>query len=146
MSQQDWGDVADFLIPKGQTMNFKQAVEKITREFITDKKSFSAHDISVELRKRVNQITIDDRQKEDIDIGGYTVNTIRVDHEEVKPLVHDFMTESMDLLSYRKVNPNGYWLYEPDEGDDQDDNQDDGQIVNTANDGTNYDGTPQFRN
>jgi len=125
------------------------AVEGIVAEFVAGQKTFSAHDITSEIRTRSNQgtVTIDPTETGTVRVNGADVP--RIVHEEIRDFVHDLFGQGK-LANYGRANHGQYWEYAPvaDDGADaadaaDDDSADDGNGSGGGGNGT-YDGTPSL--
>jgi hypothetical protein len=139
-------------------MLFEEAVQNVVRTntdllLLEKLDSFSAHDITRQVRNEIHNVDITDRVKEDVDVSGYTVNTVRVDHDEVKEIVHAFMVKQMDDGILVKRTTNGtHWVYEKvkqvQNVTQTDDNKNDGDSTDAPKAQTKgkYDGAPSILN
>lgn len=88
----------------------QEVVEETVKEKISDKKSFSAHDIT----RAIRAWTWKDPQNNRVAQNQATIDNTAIcfiNHNEVKPIVHQVMNQYMNEY---KITDNGtFWLYEP---------------------------------
>lgn len=93
-------------------MNLQDAIENVINDFMKGDKEFSAHDITVELRERVNAKTliVDGVGTVKVTASGGSVDASRIVHNDVRDIVVD-MFQSNKLTGYTRTNTGSFWLY-----------------------------------
>jgi hypothetical protein len=95
-------------IPK---TTFASTVIGVIRAFVDLKKSFSAKDVTDEVRELDWHLgKIDKLETGTIFVKGKEVAI--VNHKDVRSIVHRYFNEGY-LVGYDRSNDNGYWLYAP---------------------------------
>jgi hypothetical protein len=91
---------------------FQTAVEAVVTEFVTAQKSFSAHDVTNELRTAVNagKAAIDKAETGIVHVSGAVVP--KIEHDKVRALVHDLF-DAGKMPSYDRANNGQFWTYAP---------------------------------
>lgn len=91
---------------------FNSAVEAVVAEFVAAGKTFSAHDITDEVRQRSNAgtLVIDAAETGTCYNAGSSVP--RVEHNEVRDRVHDLFTAG-SMPGYDRKHTGQYWQYVP---------------------------------
>jgi hypothetical protein len=120
-------------LPAGDLkMQIKMAVDVIVTEWVKANKAFSAHDVTVELRHRVNSgaLQVDPGLAGTAKVGGKDVTNI--EHAIVKEIVEQMWSDK-DFLADRKHNGT-YFTYDPNISPPS------ASPAPAADDGTNYDG------
>ncbi len=94
-------------------VQFEQGVETIVAELVAAEKTFSAHDITVELRDRVNAgtIQIDSNLAGTVQVAGKTVP--KVEHSFIRDAVKALMRGNRFPDYTTQANPAGYIEYLP---------------------------------
>lgn len=95
--------------PSKPTLN--KAIEDVVGELVIAKKTFSAYDVTKELRDKVAKTTVvvDHAESGVVHVGGVPV--ARVDHDYVRDAVHElFHTGKMD--GYDRAHTGSHWQYE----------------------------------
>jgi len=89
--------------------SIQQAVQDAIKFFTDNKREFSAHDITNQIRQRVNsgEYEIDGISK--CTLGG--ISTQVISHNDVKNIVK---IETQNIVRYNKQHKNGYYVYVPD--------------------------------
>jgi len=95
-------------------MLFKSFVKLVIDDFITNQITFSVHDVTKEVRNRVNvdPNVITDKQLTDVPSGQTIIKTILVCHNEVRDIVYSFLPE-IDMLGYVREHNGSYWEFKP---------------------------------
>ena len=88
-------------------VTFNDTVQKVVEEFLAAKKSFSAYDITKELRNTIGKYNLDPAETGTVVVGGVAVP--RIDHEAVKAVVHN-----LAMPGYTRVHNGTYWEYSED--------------------------------
>lgn len=127
----------------GTIKTLQQAVvDEITQGFVANQCEFSAHDVTVCLRKKINDGILELAGVAVEDVDG--INTQRVSHEDVRFVVHDHCGNGIcNIPGYeRRWNPftngrpGGYFTWASlgthTDDDDDDDDDDDGTIAQPA--------------
>lgn len=128
-----------------------KAIDDQVALFITDKKEFSAFEVTKALREKVAKAAIDkvDSGIDDGETGTVFVSGVslaKIDHEVVKEAVHDLFQRG-EMTGFDRSHNGSHWLYAeeqviPDDGDDGDADSDDGSADPVAAvSGTVYDGS-----
>jgi hypothetical protein len=91
---------------------FQTAIESVVNEFIAAQKTFSAFEITKELRDRSNAgtVTIDKAETGSVHVTGNDVP--RIDHDQVKGVVVDLFSQGK-MVGYDRSNNGQYWQYGP---------------------------------
>lgn len=91
---------------------FEAAVETIINEFVTGQKTFSAFDVTQELRTRSNAgtVVIDKAETGTVHVSG--ADTPKIEHDEVKRAVVDLFGAGK-LAGYDRTHNGTYWQYGP---------------------------------
>lgn len=91
---------------------FQNAIESIVNEFVAAQKTFSAFDITQELRERSNAgtTTIDPAETGTCHVNGGDVP--RINHDQVRDYVHDLFANGK-MSGYDRSNNGQYWQYGP---------------------------------
>jgi hypothetical protein len=106
--------VASVSLPGNGAPTFARAVEDTVQEFVTSGKKFSAHDITVAVREKINAgtVMVDPVETGTVYVGGKDVP--RIQHNDVRDVVHDlFHSQSQTLTGYSRVNNGQFWEYGP---------------------------------
>ena len=95
-------------------MLFKSFVKLVVDDFIKNQTTFSVHDVTKEVRSRVNADpnAITDKQLADVPSGQTIIKTILVDHNEVRDIIYSFLPE-IDMLGYVREHNGSYWEFKP---------------------------------
>lgn len=123
-------------------MNMEDAVAAVLKDFVAANKTFSAHDVTKEIRERANtgKITIDSVQ-DTIRVGAATL--LRIEHNDVKDEVVKLVAAGA-CPNYARVHNGVFFEYGPvttlPADDDASDPTNPGSPPPT--DGGSYDGTP----
>lgn len=93
------------------TMQIEQGVETVVAEWVAAGKKFSAHDVTKELRERVNQdkIQVDPGLAGTAHVGGR--NVTKIEHDLVRDAVHMLMTSSK--FDYDRAHNGTHFEYFP---------------------------------
>lgn len=89
------------------TMSLETSVQCIVIEFTAAQKTFSAHDVTTELRKRVRWGTLSVATGQALSDG-----TAVVDHTAVRDLVHGLFSTGK-MPGYDRTHTGTYWRYAP---------------------------------
>jgi hypothetical protein len=104
----------NFTNPTGDLqMQIEQGVDTVVTEWVTAEKKFSAHDVTEELRKRVNDgsIQLDPGLAGTAYVGGKDVT--KVEHKFIKEAVSKLMGSNRFPDYVREHNPAGFYEYLP---------------------------------
>jgi len=96
--------------PSKITLN--AAISSIVTEFITASKTFSAYDVTKELRDRVIKGSVDLDKTETSVITFYDTTIAKVDHDYVRDAVHELFHQSK-MQGYDRSHNGSYWSYAP---------------------------------
>ena len=123
---------------------FNAAVETVVQDLLAAGQSFSAHDVTTEVRRRVlaGTLLIDLTENGDIFISGVLMP--RVAHEQVREAVHELYHQGR-MTGFDRSNNGSYWQYEaatPALIDDDAQLDADPPAQLPAASGATYDGTP----
>ncbi len=118
-----YGDITLMCAPANKPSLIKAVGDLLVDEFITSGKKFSAYDVTKKLREKVleraNELTspfcskaqiVDANETGTVHVGGLQVP--KIEHEDVKAIVHDiFNSGGMPTLD-RVRTPEGFWEYD----------------------------------
>lgn len=132
-----------------------KATQDVVAEFVTAERTFSAYDVTTELRGRANdgKVIIDAAETGTVHVSGK--NVPKIEHETVKGIVHD-LHHGGEMKGYGRNYNGSYWEYAPsdDDGADAADSTDDAadngssggiavvSIATSSDDDDGYDGSP----
>lgn len=90
------------------------AIEGLVAEFVGNQKTFSAHDITTELRARSNNgsVVIDKAETGIVHAGAASAEVPRIEHDKVKEIVTALYQNGM-MGSYDRTNNGSFWQYAP---------------------------------
>jgi len=90
---------------------FNAAVETVVNDLLAAGQSFSAHDVTTEVRRRVlaGTLLIDLTENGDIFISGVLMP--RIEHAYVREAVHELYHQGR-MTGFDRSNNGSYWLYE----------------------------------
>lgn len=118
-------------------MQMKEAVETVLKEWVAAERKFSAHEVTIEIRNRVNAGTV----TIDPDLAGTTTaptgKVTNIKHDLVRPHVHTYMDSERKYD--QNMNPGGFFEYVPVKQADPDPNAGTPPAPTTS--GSTYDGS-----
>jgi hypothetical protein len=91
---------------------FQTAIETVITDFVVAQKTFSAFEVTKELRERSNvgTVVIDKAETGSAHVNG--IDVPRIEHDKVKAEVHDLFTQGK-MAGYDRSNNGQYWQYGP---------------------------------
>jgi hypothetical protein len=116
-------------------INLTDAIDIVLDAFTTAQKTFSTHDVTMELRNRVNTAALSVTALD----GTCTVNGVdvsRIKHAKVRDYVHA-KYDNGDISGYSRKDNGAYFLYVPSAPSSIDDDDDDDSSIS----GATYDGS-----